>query len=80
MKELLKTAFIVGQQWVHDMYNDKEVVSFQEQYNSDEVQEQIKNKPVVMKSVCEHEKEPCLEPIDECVKCGELFRQQQTVL
>ena len=77
MKELLKTAFIVGQQWVHDMYNDKEVVSFKEWYNSDEVQEQIKilNKPVVMKSVCEHEKEPCLEPIDECVKCGKLFRQ-----
>jgi len=31
--------------------------------------------PDVIKSVCEHEKEPCLEPIDECVKCGELFRQ-----
>lgn len=24
---------------------------------------------------CEHEKEPCFEPIDECIKCGKLFRQ-----
>jgi hypothetical protein len=28
-----------------------------------------------IKSVCEHEKEACLEPIDECIKCGKLFRR-----
>ena len=38
------------------------------------ISEQLNILPVI-KSVCEHEKEPCLEPIDECVKCGELFRQ-----
>ena len=67
MKELLRTAFTVGQQWVHDMYNDKEVVSFKEWYNSDEVQEQVKilNKPVVRLSFSDEKfRELFNEPIN----------------
>ena len=33
------------------------------------------NQSDISDTVCEHEKEPCLEPINECIKCGKLFRQ-----
>lgn len=65
MEELLRTAFTVGQQWVHDMYNDKEVVSFNEWYNSDEVQQQVKilNKHFVSNNEAESE-------VAVCPACG----------
>jgi hypothetical protein len=44
MEELLRKAFQLGQQWVHDIeYNpEKEPTSFNDWFNSDEVQEQVK--------------------------------------
>lgn len=44
MEELLRQAFQLGQQWVHDIeYNPKkEPKNFNEWFNSDEVQRQVK--------------------------------------
>ncbi len=44
MEELLRKAFQLGQQWVHDIeYNpEKEPTNFNEWFNSDEIQKQVK--------------------------------------
>lgn len=55
MEELLRKAFQLGQQWVHDMNCDKELTNFNDWYASDEVQEQVKKCSVlvVVESACD---------------------------
>lgn len=41
-EELLREAFRLGQQWVHDQYNGGDAVTFNEWYNSKTTQDSLK--------------------------------------
>jgi hypothetical protein len=75
MKEILRTAFTLGQQWVQDMNNDKEPINFNDWYNSDEVQQQLKilNLPDVVgrsEQLCACDNPEINDMRWACDKCG----------
>lgn len=37
IEELLRESFTIGQQWVKDIDDDKDPISFNDWYNSDEI-------------------------------------------
>lgn len=77
MEELLRQAFQLGQQWVQDMNNDKEPKNFNEWYDSDEVQQQVKNCSIpVVSGQCECDFSiESRQGVDfvRCVNCGDTY-------
>lgn len=72
MEELLRQAFQLGQQWVQDMNNDKKPTNFNDWYNSDETQSDLKKLLVADVSGCgcdEEDKHGWTE-VKCCNECG----------